>query len=293
MGFIIFVATGMKRKNPETTFPLSRLPFLVLTLLVITLNLSAQVKDSLPQFKVTNFGQQRTLINWVNGYPSVKQISIQRSNDSLRNFTTILTVPDPLNRENGYLDTKAPKDNMFYRLFIVIDGANFVFSKSQRPFFDTTRPVSPAVSQTESPKLVIPPTEKAPDSVIVMVLDTLTDQYIPKKIKNDKALVLADSINKLQAPGLKSNNKPNVFVPSMRLFTNAEGYLRISLEDFDKKKYSIKFYEDNDNFLFEIKEVKRPYLVLDKTNFFHAGWFKFELFENGKILEKHRFFISK
>ncbi|MBL7751729.1 MAG: hypothetical protein JNN29_10100 [Chitinophagaceae bacterium] len=283
----------MKRKNPETTLHLSRLPFLVLTLFVITMNLSAQVKDSLPQFKVTNFGPQRTLVNWVNGYPSVKQISIQRSNDSLRNFTTILTVPDPLNRENGYLDTKAPKDNMFYRLFIVIDGANFVFSKSQRPFFDTTRPVAPAVSQTETPKLVIPLTEKAPDSVIVMVLDTLTDQYIPKKIKNDKALVLADSINKLQAPGLKSNNKPNVFVPSMRLFTNAEGYLRISLEDFDKKKYSIKFYEDNDNFLFEIKEVKRPYLVLDKTNFFHAGWFKFELFENGKILEKHRFFISK
>lgn len=283
----------MKRKNPETTFPLSRLPFLVLALLVIHLNASAQLRDSLPLFKVTNFGPQRTLINWVNGYPTVKQISIQRSNDSLRNFTTILTVPDPLNRENGYLDTKAPKDNMFYRLFIVIDGANFIFSKSQRPFFDTTRPAAPAISQTETPKLLNPASEKAPDSVIVMVLDTLTDQYVPRKIKNDKALVLADSINKLQAPGLKSNNKPNVFVPSMRLFTNAEGYLRISLEDFDKKKYSVKFYEDNDNFLFEIKEVKRPYLVLDKTNFFHAGWFKFELFENGKLLEKHRFFISR
>lgn len=252
-------------------------------------------QDSLPSFKVTSFGPQRTLVNWVNGYPSVKQISIQRSVDSLKNFTTILTVPDPMNRENGYLDTKAPKDNMFYRLFIVIDGANFVFSKSQRPVWDTSRPAAPVTLVVVSPTTLKPEElTKVPDSVIVMVLDTLTDQYIPKKIKNDKAMVLSDSINKMTKPGIRNNTKPAIFVPSLRIFTNEEGYLRIRLEDFDKKKYNIKFYEEKEEtLLFEIKEVKRPYLVLDKTNFYHAGWFRFELFEDGKLLEKHKFFISK
>ncbi len=283
----------MKRNIPETTSPLSRLALLTMTLAFLAISSVSYSQDTLPRFNVTNFGPQRTLVNWVNGYPSVKQISIQRSADSLKNFTTILTVPDPMNKENGYLDTKSPKDNMFYRLFIVIDGANFVFSKSQRPFFDTTRPATPVTTTTEPPVTKAPELVKAPDSVIVMVLDTLTDQYVPKKIKNDKATVLADSISKMQAPGLKTNNKPNVFVPSMRLFTNGEGYLKITLEDFDKKKYSVKFYDEKEAFIFEIKEVKRPLLILDKTNFFHAGWFSFELFESGKLLEKHKFFISR
>lgn len=283
----------MKRNIPVSTSPLSHLSLLTMILALLAISSPSYSQDTLPRFNVTNFGPQRTLINWVNGYPSVKQISIQRSADSLKNFTTILTVPDPLNKENGYLDTKAPRDNMFYRLFIVIDGANFVFSKSQRPYFDTTRPAAPVITNTEPPVTKTPDQTKAPDSVIVMVLDTLTDQYIPKKIKNDKAMILSDSVNKMQPPGLKANNKPNVFVPSMRLFTNGEGYLKISLEDYARKKYSVKFYDDKDAFIFEIKEVKRPYLILDKTNFYHAGWFSFELFENGKLLEKHKFYISK
>lgn len=264
--------------------------YLVLFLVLFSVDLAAQ--DTLPKFNVTNFGPGRNLINWINGYPSVKQISIQRSADSLRNFTTILTVPDPNSKENGYMDTKAARDNMFYRLFIVIEGSNYIFSKSQRPFRDTSRAAS-QVPVTIDPVMLAGSDKTQSDSVIIMVLDTLTDEYVPRKIKNDKALLIADSTGTLKLSGIRNNTKPAVFVPSMRLFTNAEGYLRISLEDYDKKKYSVKFYEEDDSFLFEIKEVKRPYLVLDKTNFFHAGWFRFELFENGKLLEKHKFFISK
>jgi len=32
---------------------------------------------------------------------------------------------------------------------------------------------------------------------------------------------------------------------------------------------------------------------LDKANFLHAGWFRFELYENGQLKEKHRFYIPK
>jgi hypothetical protein len=39
--------------------------------------------------------------------------------------------------------------------------------------------------------------------------------------------------------------------------------------------------------------VKEVQLVLDKADFIHAGWFSFDLFEDGKLKEKNRFYIPK
>ena len=80
-----------------------------------------QAQDTLPKFSVKNVGGNRIVIGWLNKFESVKQISIQRSFDSLRNFKTILTVPDPTIPENGYVDTKASNERMFYRLYIMLD----------------------------------------------------------------------------------------------------------------------------------------------------------------------------
>ena len=48
-----------------------------------------------PRFTATARGPGKILISWHNKYPVVSQISIQRSTDSLRDFTTLITVPDP------------------------------------------------------------------------------------------------------------------------------------------------------------------------------------------------------
>ena len=58
-------------------------------------------------------------------------------------------------------------------------------------------------------------------------------------------------------------------------------------------KYSVKFYDENSQFLFEIRNIKDNSLIVDKTNFYHAGWFKFELFVNEKLKEKNKFYLEK
>src|SRR5712671_1280024 len=162
-------------------------------LLVISLmasvcySLSAQ--DTLPKFSVKNAGNNRVIISWTNNYQLVKQISIQRSFDSLKNYKTILTVPDPMNRKNGYADTKAASDNMFYRLFIVLDGSMFTFSNPKRPIIDSLQ-----MSEAEQKKL----------------LD-------PFSVEVNKPAKDIDST--LKASGLDSKNKPNIFVPSMYVYT--------------------------------------------------------------------------
>jgi hypothetical protein len=206
----------------------------------------AKAQDTLPKFTVHIAGNNRVIIGWVNNYPLTKQISIQRSFDSLKNYKTILSVADPSAIQNGFADTKAPSDHMFYRLFINLDKGEFFFTGAQKP--DTAKNVETTIVKEikeNNPVETVKPPVKRPD-----------------------------------------------FVPSFYVYTNKDGYVFLNLPDAGKKKYHIKFFEDDDNFLFEIKNIKEP-VTLDKANFIHAGWFKFELYNDDKLVEKNKFYLSK
>ena len=96
----------------------------------------AKAQDTLPGFTASLKSGGKVLISWRNGYPSVNQISIQRSTDSLRNFTTLLTVPDPQIPENGFVDSKPGSSKMYYRIFILFPNSKYMFTKSRRPVLE-------------------------------------------------------------------------------------------------------------------------------------------------------------
>jgi len=83
------------------------------------------------------------------------------------------------------------------------------------------------------------------------------------------------------------------FVPSKLVYTGKENNIIISLPNAEKKKYSIKFFEEDGTPLFEIKKITESYLTLDKVNFIHAGLFNFEVYADGLLVEKHKFYIPK
>ncbi len=83
------------------------------------------------------------------------------------------------------------------------------------------------------------------------------------------------------------------FIPSKEVYTGKDNNIVMSLPDADNKKYSVKFFEDDGTFLFEIKKITEPYLTVDKVNFVHSGLFRFELFDNRILIEKHKFYIPK
>ncbi len=233
-------------------------------------------QDTLPRFTLKNAGNNRIIVGWINNYPHIKQISIQRSFDSLNFYKTILTVPDPAAVQNGYMDVRATHDHMFYRLFIVLDKAVYLFSAAKKPMLDTTRNMAGMTSKPDTimvnGKLVIVPARP-----IVIKIDSL--QW------GDSLAVPNPNYTKPQS---------NTFTPSLHVYTSRDGYVRINLPDDEKaKKYSIKFFEETGNFLFEIKEIREKDFKIDKTNFYHAGWFRFELYESDKLLEKHKFYLEK
>ncbi|HUM98388.1 MAG TPA: hypothetical protein PK275_11070 [Chitinophagaceae bacterium] len=249
-------------------------------------------QDTLPDFFVLNTAPKKNVISWVNNFPMVKQISLQRSADSLNNFKTILTVTDPMAVQNGYMDTKAQNDGMFYRIYIQLDKGEYLFSKSKRPYPDSLIKKKIATNTGRTDTLI-----QNGQKVIVRT-DTI---FIDNKPVIVKAQPVVIKIEEYQfGDTIASPNpvytKPRVpaYTPSLYVYTNRDGYVRVTLPEGEKlKHYTIKFFDDSQTFLFEIKDLKERDFKLDKTNFYHAGWFHFELYNEGKLIERHKFYLAK
>jgi len=297
---------------------------LLVIIIILSCLLPGIAQDTLPDFTAVT-RNNRVFISWTNTLPVTNQISIQRSKDN-RNFKTIMTVPDPKVLQNGFVDTKADTPFMYYRLFIVRDSGKYMFTKSKIPTLDTTKAAEPlaenqetrrrvivaedvtpqeaaaikeAIKETakEKPKEVVP--LPVPEKIFTVVRrDTVIAQVSEKNIKRFRDSVVQKTKDTIAFASvdtilIKPYIPPVVYKPSKFIYTEKDGNVSIVLPDASSKKYAIKFFDDEENPLFEIKEVNQPALVLDKTNFLRSGWFKFELYENGQLKEKHKFFIPK
>jgi hypothetical protein len=229
---------------------------LALFFLFIAFSGNTYAQDTLPKISVTNrFG--KVIISWKNTYgATISNINIQRSTDSIKKFTTIGTVLNPLNIENGYVDSKFPGGKIYYRLFVAFEGGDYVFTRSYRPVIDTTKEVIPLITPVIIPDLKKETIEEKKDIVVRPV-------------------------------------KPPVFVPSKFVFTGKDNNVIINLPDAANQKFSIQFFDEYDNPVFELHKIREPYLILEKVNFLHSGWFKYNLFNNEVLLERFKFYIPK
>lgn len=286
---------------------------IVLLLLLWVPALLAQAP--LPVFEVRDIGSGRIVVSWENQYPYTAQITIQRSFDSLSGYKSILTVPDPTAQRNGFADTKATNDHMFYRLYIQLDKGQYLFTVPQRPV-KSAAPVTeqqteapgsarghdaasavtnyPSLAQPVAPRI----TESAPsrsDSASTASLPT--SPAIPVK-KIDPVIIKLDGIragDSARTPfSVVPQNDPDAYAPSLYVYTRPDGNVQVEVPN--KKRFSgyrIRFYEANKQLLFELKQLPAPGFLLDKINFMHSGWFFFELFEDSRLIEKHKFYLDK
>jgi hypothetical protein len=327
----------------------------------------AKAQDTLPGFTASLKSSGKVLISWRNGYPAINQISIQRSPDSLRNFTTLITVPDPHIPENGFVDSKASGAKMYYRIFILFPNSKYMFTKSRKAVLETTdqpvatlKPASKeksikqsqtiASSQKEVLKLgdsgkvaaSKPPAEedylilpkidnsriyyliessnlkkpsvanpgkvkgptievqkilvvKKRDSVIMLLAGNRVSRFSDSLVKQTKDTLLFVNADTLQIkPYVEIYKEPKEeYKISPFVFTAKDGNVTISLADYNHKNYFVSFFETDNTPVLEVKDIKYPILTIDKTNFGHSGWFRFELYEDGKLKEKNKLLIPR
>jgi len=311
---------------------MDRILFFAFFSLFFATTLPAQ--DTLPRFSVAAKGTGKILVSWHNNYKAVSQISIQRSTDSLKNFTTLITVPDPRLPENGAMDTRAPHPNFYYRLFIVLEEGRYLFTPSRKPSAHTGEPLAvtkednddddtdPVLAKADHQRLLFTepgnnkskPQVKGPanirigtegsqeievkktvyirkgDSIITQVSGNRIRQFRDSLLTKTKdTLVFIDGDSLLIKPFIVKE----VYKVSSYVFTGKYGNVHLSLPETGKKHYSVKFFDDTNRLLFELLEIRDTSLILDKSNFLHAGWFRFELYDGEQLKEKNKLFIPK
>jgi hypothetical protein len=164
---------------------------------------------------------------------------------------------------------------------------------TEKPKIDSTDTTNKTVVVVEPPKLPPPPRVyfvKRGDSLITQFTEPSLKAFrdsLLNKTKDTLVFKVGDTLL------IKPFIPREVYKPSQYVFTGKDGNVMVSLPNVLEKKYDLKFFEEDSTPLFELKEVKESPLTIDKTNFVHGGWFRFELYENGQLKEKHKFFISK
>lgn len=57
-------------------------------------------------------------------------------------------------------------------------------------------------------------------------------------------------------------------------------------------QYKVRFFNDRNALLFEIREIVDSPLIVEKYNFVHAGVFRYELYKDNRLIERRRFRIN-
>lgn len=257
-------------------------------------------QNVLPDITVNNLNK-KVIVSWLNEYKKpIQNIFIQRSYDSLKNFSTIGTVLNPLNLENGYPDLTPPYDRMFYRVTITFENGEYEVGKSARP--------------------IINPIELKELDVTAMPIKAIKKEIVKEESKLESNLDPAESYDSTDMILLKPNEKINLIkktdsikgvinleksiktdlkksietaFPSLHIYTNKLNVVVINLQNTAIKKYVLKFFDEKEKQVFEIKHIPDDYLFIEKSNFVHPGWFNFELYEDGVLIEKNKVFLPK
>ncbi|GEO10861.1 hypothetical protein SAE01_33570 [Segetibacter aerophilus] len=261
-------------------------------------------QDTLPKFTITERGDKVT-VSWTNPYQRMVQLNIQRSYDSLKNFSTVYSATSPQLPQNGFTDPRPATNRTFYRIFYVLEGGSYFFSRSKRAFgsapvaaapVDNSRDVANARDLTNGAfnnpiagdKRMV--AIKIKDSIFRKLPVTAFRSFRDSILRQTKDTIY--SINDTSI-GLSPFVVVEIYKTSSYVFISKDGYINVSVPQVNDKKYHVKFFEENGTALFEIHMVKESPLILDKSNFIHSGWFLFELYEDNKLKEKNRLFVPK
>jgi hypothetical protein len=235
-------------------------------------------RDTLPQFTAKKTEGVIT-ISWINSFKNASQINIQRSKDSNRNFVTIHSSPNPDAKSYSYVDKTAKNDSGYYRIFILFEGTNYIFTKSKRAFEE-----------------VVVKTNKTSTNVTLYETTTSITEKEQAELNGTGPAGLNNKDNKAGGkipPPVNAAPVKKVWEPSVYIYTGDDGNVVIDLPQALSKKYSITFLKEEGRPVFVIQQVKEPKLKLDKAVFLRSGWYYFELREEGKVKERNKFLITR
>lgn len=226
---------------------------LALAILILFSTAEVKAQSTLPDIDI--FSQKGVnVINWICPYDGIKSIAVQRSSDSVYNFSTIGYVKNLTKGAQAFVDGHPTPGKNYYRLYIAFSSDLTWYSNRVRIIVDSNQLIQQAV---------MPP--------------------------NDSLQKMVNTLSLGNNPSNVTSIPEYNYVRSQYVFTNPfTGHINIELPDtYDKQAiYSLKFYNDKNRMVLAIDKMSEPSLVLDKRNFQKKGIYKFELTKNRTLIEK-------
>jgi hypothetical protein len=256
---------------------------------------------------VENKGGGRVVVSWSNPYPNLVQLAVQRSYDSIKRFGSVYSTTSPQLPVNGFSDKIPEGVRVYYRIFYVMEGGAYYFTQSKQPVKVEDRPEVKADNRREILDEKLQDLADAKNAanidpnrpIFIKLSDTSSfSTLLYKDFRDFRDSIMSKTKDTLIQMGvdtlyIRVYDPPFVEKTSEFVFTNKDGYIVIKLDDADKKKYQVILMEENETPVIDIRHVKEPLLIIDKTNFYKAGWYKFTLKENGRIKEKGKLYLPR
>jgi len=194
------------------------------------------------------------VLSWSCQYDGIKSIAVQRSNDSVFNFTTIGYVKGLKKGPQAFIDGHPNPGANWYRLYIVFSSDLTWYSNRVKLIVDSAQLMK---------KGVLPPNDSLQKMVPTL---TLGNGAVPDP----------------------SEINAYTYIRSQYVFTNPfTGHVNVELPDSEDKKsaFSLTFFDDKNKQVLEVPKIQAPNVVIDKRNFQRKGIYKFEMKKNRDLLE--------
>jgi hypothetical protein len=178
---------------------------------------------------------------------------VERSSDSIYNFTTIGYVKDLKKGSQAFIDGHPNPGVNWYRLNIVFSSDLNWYSNRVKLFVDSAQLLQ---------QRVLPP--------------------------NDSLQKMVNSLTLNSGAGDPSEINAYTYIRSQYVFTNPfTGHVNVELpENADKKAtYSLKFFDGKNKEVLHVPKISEHTIIIDKRNFQKKGLYKFELKKNKELLE--------
>lgn len=220
------------------------------------------------------------IITWQCPYDGVKSISVERSNDSIFNFTTIGFVKNTSKGVQFFIDGHPLLGTNWYRIKLIFGSDVSWTSNRVKVFIDSSQILQQHVmpSNDSLQKIV-----KGLITTTFNINDTtaLSEKLKGYKISNSSNLTKGGSNNlTISIPDISQVNS-YTYIRSRYIFSNPfTGHVNIEIANAKANNYSVLFFNSKNEKLFEIPKINDDKIIVDKRNFQQAGVFKFELYKN-------------
>jgi hypothetical protein len=232
-----------------------RILLTLFTIQFIVLTSYAQQRTQLPNVAIAQ-NKNTVELKWYCQYEGVHAISIERSLDSGENYQRI-GEPNTINKgEQLFSDTHPVCGSNWYRVQLEFNSGLLWNSQVAKIYMDSNQYY---FNRNNKNKL--------------LEQDSLLAQ------KNKKSLLVANDTN-------IDNIDAYSYFKSLYINTlPTNGNILVTINDGDIHNYSIKFLDQNEQFLFQVDGIKEKSYSIDKRNFPHKGVYKFQLYKNKEVLE--------